>query len=280
MKPYQKLLCASLTGVIAASALAQETATSPGGRVAEVTWTQNGTYQWARPAHVRYVLVRACGGGGGGGGGYSLAPRPTMQDGTAVGGGGGSGAPVSTTLLGPLSAAGYTVVIGRGGAGGASKVAVKSTSADLFGNTGASGTPTSFSGPDISFETPGGVGGNVGGSQTRMSAEGTMYEFFVTRAGSSGGTYAGGGSGQSGVRGLLGPGGAGSSDGFSGGGGGSLGTGGAGGNADGGGADGGTCAGGGGAGFLRSKDAKSGGGQGGDGSVTLLSIASAEVKRQ
>ena len=279
MKLQRKWVVVSLAGAIAASAHAQETATSPGGRVAEVTWTKDGTYEWARPAHVRYVLVRACGGGGGGGGGYSLAPRPTASDGTAVGGGGGSGALVSTTLLGPLSAASYTVVIGRGGSGGASKVAAKSTSADLSGNTGASGTPTSFSGPDISFETPGGVGGNVGGSQTRMSAEGTMYEFFVTRAGSSGGSYAGGGTAQSGARGLLGLGGAGSTDGFSGGGGGSLGTGGAGGSADDGGADGGTCAGGGGAGYLRSKDAKSSGGQGGSGSITLLSIASFEEKR-
>jgi hypothetical protein len=280
MKFHRKWLVVSLTGVVAASALAQETANSPGGRVAEVTWTKDGTYEWARPAHVRYVLVRACGGGGGGGGGYSLAPRPTARDGTAVGGGGGAGAPVSTTLLGPLSAASYTVVIGRGGAGGSSKIAAKSTSADLSGNKGAAGMPTSFTGPDISFETPGAVGGNVGGSQTRMSAEGTMYEFFVTRAGSSGGSYAGGGTAQSGARGLLGLGGAGNTDGFSGGGGGgSLGAGGAGGSADNGGADGGTCAGGGGAGFLESKDAKSSGGQGGAGSVTLLSIASSQDKR-
>ena len=279
MTLHRKLAVVSLAGVIGASAHAQETAASPGGRVAEVTWTKDGTYEWARPAHVRYVLVRACGGGGGGGGGYSLAPRPTARDGTAVGGGGGAGAPVSTTLLGPLSAASYTVVIGRGGAGGASKFAAKSTSADLSGNTGAAGMPTSFTGPDISFETPGGVGGNVGGSQTRMSAEGTMYEFFVTRAGSSGGSYAGGGTAQGGARGLLGLGGAGSTEGFSGGGGGSLGRGGAGGHADSSGADGGTCAGGGGAGFLRNKDAKSSGGQGGAGSVTLLSIASAEDKR-
>ena len=127
MKLPRKWVVVSLAGTIAASAHAQEAATSPGGRVAEVTWTQDGTYEWTRPAHVRYVLVRACGGGGGGGGGYSLAPRPNAQDGTAVGGGGGAGAPVSTTLLGPLSAASYTVVIGRGGTGGASKVAAKST---------------------------------------------------------------------------------------------------------------------------------------------------------
>lgn len=261
-------------GLTSKAAIGQETNLSQGQRLAEVTWAKDGTYQWTRPEKVRYVLVRACGGGGGGGGGYSIGSRPTpsTEGGTATGGGGGAGATVSTTLLGPLTADHYTVVIGRGGAGGESKVASKS-SADPSGSGGQGGTPTSFGGSDLSFETPGGYGGSAGKAQSRMSAEGTMYEFFVTRAGDSGGHYPGGGTAQNGARGLLARGGAGNTDGFSGGGGGSLGEGGAGGEADRGGTDGGTCAGGGGAGFIRSSAAKSAGGHGGSGSLTIVSVS-------
>lgn len=275
MQRYAQLTFLAALGMVTAPAMAQETAQSPGRNLSEVTWASAGTYEWRRPPQVRYILVRACGGGGGGGGGYSLGnrPAPDIEGGTAVGGGGGAGATVTTTLLGPLTADRYTIVIGRGGSGGASKVATRSSN-DPRGSGGEGGTPTSFAGEDLSFETPGGFGGTAGKAQSRMSAEGTMYEFFVTRAGDSGGMYPGGGTAQDGARGLLGRGGAGNTSGFSGGGGGSLGAGGAGGAVDGAGVDGGTCAGGGGAGYLRSGSTSSAGGRGGAGSVTLLSVAS------
>ena len=84
--------------------LAEEQATSD-SRLSEVTWSKAGAYVWNRPDHVRFILVRACGGGGGGGGGFSIFPRPEPRSdgGTAAGGGGGAGATVSTILLGPLT---------------------------------------------------------------------------------------------------------------------------------------------------------------------------------
>ena len=158
-------------------------------------------------------------------------------------------------------------------------VTTKSSNADAHGNGGESGAPTSITGPDLSFETPGGVGGTVGRMQSRFSADGTMYEFFVTNAASSGGTYPGGGAAQNGARGLMGAGGAAGVEGYSGGGGGSIGSGGIGGKPENSGADGGICAGGGGAGFLRSNDSNSAGGNGGVGSLTLVSVATGEEER-
>src|SRR6188508_2109342 len=91
----------ALAGVASAPALAQEVTQSQGQGLTEVMWDKDGTYQWNRPDHVRWALVRACGGGGGGGGGYSLAPRRTFEReaGTSVGGGGGAGALLTTTLV-------------------------------------------------------------------------------------------------------------------------------------------------------------------------------------
>lgn len=265
----------ALLALTAGTALAQDATQSQGMNFSETTWSTDGTYVWTRPSHVRYVLVRACGGGGGGGGGYSIGsrPLPATEGGTAAGGGGGAGAAVTTILLGPLTADSYQIVIGRGGSGGRSKVATRS-SADPTGNGGDSGTPTAFSGGNLAFETPGGNGGTAGKAQSRMSAESTMYEFFVSGGGDSGGVFPGGGTAQNGARGLLGAGGAGNTTGFSGGGAGSLGPGGAGGTADDSGAGGGTCAGGGGAGFPRSSATNSAGGRGGAGSLTLVSVAS------
>jgi hypothetical protein len=105
-----------------------------------------------------------------------------------------------------------------------------------------------------------------------MSEDATSYRYVVTKAGSSGPHYPGGGSNQNGARGLLGLGGSGNVSGDSGGGGGSVGTGGMGGSTDGAGAPGGSCAGGGGAGFLTNDNLTSIGGLGGDGSLTLLSL--------
>ena len=245
-----------------------------GSRLTEVTWSKSGTYEWSRPDTVRYILVRACGGGGGGGGGYSLFPRPApkAEGGTASGGGGGAGSSVTTILLGPLTAARYTIVIGPGGAGAAS---TRTTSSGKVraGSRGEAGMSTSFTGPDLSFETPGGEGGTSGQSQTRFSSEQNSYEFFVLRARSGRGQYPGGGSAQDGTRGLLGLGGPGNVAGDSGGGGGSLGKGGSGGGLNSAGGDGGTCAGGGGAGFLQNDRDSPTGGRGGDGSLTLLSLS-------
>ena len=134
-----------------------------------MTWTTSGTYEWDRPDNVRFILIRACGGGGGGGGGYSIFPHPAPRgdDGTAAGGGGGVGSSVATTLLGPLTAARYTIVVGRGGNGGAST----NKKTQKAGARGEAGTATSFTGPDLSFETPGGEGGHAGTLQTRISTE-------------------------------------------------------------------------------------------------------------
>jgi hypothetical protein len=258
--------------------VAHETDSPPGNRLSEMTWSKEGTYQWNRPDHVRWALIRACGGGGGGGGGISFSrdPKPNREGGTATGGGGGAGAFVTTTLLGPLTASSYTVVIGRGGAGGASRFATSATGAGTHDSAGQPGLATTFAGQDLSFETPGAVGGEVGHPGTRFSDVQNNYEYFVMGVPSTGGAYPGGGSSQNGARGLLGLGGAADQQGYSGGGGGSLGNGGAGGNVDQSGGDGGTCAGGGGAGFLRGKSGSSIGGHGGDGSLTLVSVMSPE----
>jgi hypothetical protein len=275
MRFHWTLLYPVLMTVVADAALAQQASQSQGKKLSEVTWTKEGAYEWVRPPHVRYILVRACGGGGGGGGGYSIGSRPTpdADGGTAVGGGGGAGAAVATALLGPLTADRYQVVIGRGGNGGRSKLSTRS-SADPNGSGGEGGTPTSFAGDGLSFETPGGPGGGAGKAQSRMSAEGTMYEFFVTRSLDSGGVYPGGGAARNGARGLLGLGGIGNAGGYSGGGGGSLTAGGAGGGKDSSGTDGAACAGGGGAGYLSSGAINTAGGRGGAGSLTLVSVAS------
>ena len=266
-------------GLIASVALAQKTAPTQdeppakGKRLSEMTWTTSGTYEWDRPDNVRFILIRACGGGGGGGGGYSIFPNPAPRgdDGTAAGGGGGVGSSVATTLLGPLTAARYTIVVGRGGNGGAST----NKKTQKAGARGEAGTATSFTGPDLSFEIPGGEGGHAGTLQTRISTESNAYVYVVSRAPSSSGAYAGGGSAQNGVRGLLGLGGTGDRQGDSGGGGGSVGKGGNGGGINGAGGDGGVCAGGGGAGFLQNDSNSSAGGRGGDGSFMLLSLSNA-----
>ena len=78
---------------------------------------------------------------------------------TAAGGGGGAGSTVSTILLGPLTAASYTVVIGNGGRGAASS---QHTSKVPAGTLGEDGTATSFTGSDLSFATPGAAGGRAG----------------------------------------------------------------------------------------------------------------------
>jgi hypothetical protein len=265
------------TALIASTAFAQAdvgaqstTPLTAAVRLNEVTWSQAGSYEWKRPDNVRFIIVRACGGGGGGGGGYSIFPRaaPKQDGGTATGGGGGAGATVSTILLGPLTAPSYTVVIGRGGRGAASS---HRTSKVPAGTNGEDGTATDFTGPDLAFETPGAPGGRAGAFNIRMNdTMANVYEEFVTRAGTSGGSYPGGGSAQDGKRGLLGLGGEGNVSGDSGGGGGSLRKGGAGGGANEGGAAGDSCAGGGGAGYLQKEGSSSVGGQGGDGSLMLL----------
>ena len=260
-------------GVLGSPAFAQST--TPSNAMAslnEATWSKAGSYEWKRPDNVRFIVVRACGGGGGGGGGYSIFSRavPGPQGETAAGGGGGAGSTVSTILLGPLTAPTYTVVIGNGGRGAASS---HHTSKVPAGTLGEDGTATSFTGSDLSFETPGAAGGRAGTFHIRMTdAMANVYEQYVSRAQSSGGVYPGGGSAQNGTRGLLGLGGEGNVGGHSGGGGGSLGKGGAGGAVNSGGSDGGICAGGGGAGFLQNEGDSSVGGRGGDGSLVLLSL--------
>jgi hypothetical protein len=240
-------------------------------RLDEVTWSQGGTYEWNRPHNVRYIMVRACGGGGGGAGGFSIFPRaaPRQDVGTAAGGGGGAGAVVSTILLGPLTAARYTVVIGHGGKGAAS---THYTSKVATGTPGGGGTATSFTGPDLSFETPGAEGGRAGVYSSRFNNTQNNYIDIVLPPSNSRGEYPGGGAAQNGARGLLGLGGDGNVPGASGGGGGSLGKGGAGGSIKSAGADGGTCAGGGGAGFIPNEGDSSVGGNGGAGSLTLLAL--------
>lgn len=253
--------------------VAQEELSANDGRISGVTWSKSGTYQWNRPSGVRYVLVRACGGGGGGGGGFSIYPRPVpRQDaGTATGGGGGAGAVVSTILLGPLADSSYTITIGRGGKGAASTDRNANANG---GNSGEAGGATTFAGSDIAFETPGAAGGRAGAFNSRMSDDATSYKYVVTKAGFSAPGYSGGGSAQTGARGLLGLGGTASVPGDSGGGGGSVGNGGQGGSQNSNGGTGGICAGGGGAGFTESESDAATGGSGGDGSLTLLSLTS------
>ena len=234
----------------------------------EETWSKAGSYEWKRPDNVRFILVRACGGGGGGGGGHSVFTRSGAKP--ATGGGGGAGSTVSTILLGPLTAPSYTIVIGSGGKGAESTY---EKSRVRPGTPGEWGTVTSFSGSDLSFETPGAVGGHSGNVRMGMSeAQANAYVDYIARPAWSGGVYQGGGAAQNGQRGLLGLGGASNTQGDSGGGGGSVGQGGAGGDVNTGGKDGGACAGGGGAGYPRTQDTSTVGGRGGDGALTLISM--------
>ena len=254
------------TGLFMSPTIAQELKSS--ATLNEETWSKAGPYEWKRPANVRFVLVRACGGGGGGGGGHSVFQRSGAKP--ATGGGGGAGSIVSTILLGPLTAPVYTVVIGSGGKGAESTY---EKSRVRPGTPGERGTATSFTGPDLSFETPGAVGGHSGNVRMGMSeAQANAYVDYIAKPAWSGGTYQGGGSAQDGQRGLLGLGGAGNAQGDSGGGGGSIGKGGAGGAMNSGGSEGAACAGGGGAGYSQTKGTNTVGGRGGDGTLTLISM--------
>ena len=237
-------------------------------RLNEQTWSEAGSYEWTRPDNVRFVLVRACGGGGGGGGGHSVFTRSGAKP--ATGGGGGAGSAVATILLGPLTAPTYTVVIGSGGKG-AESTYEKSTVRP--GTPGEWGSATSFSGDDLSFETPGAVGGHSGNVRMGMSeAQANAYVDYIAKPAWSGGTYQGGGAAQTGQRGLLGLGGTGNAQADSGGGGGSVGKGGAGGAVNASGSEGGYCAGGGGAGYSQTQGTNTVGGRGGDGALMLISM--------
>ena len=279
MTRTQAFVALAATGLLASPTFAQDVrdaqSTTPSGArrlLNEETWSAAGSYEWKRPDNVRFILVRACGGGGGGGGGHSFDTRAgaDRKRGTAAGGGGGAGADVSTILLGPLTATSYAVVIGRGGRGAASVVGKSKGYADTPGENGA---VTSFTGPDLSFETPGAVGGRSATARMDMSVDqANAYAEFISSAESTGGLHPGGGSAQNGHRGLLALGGDGNVRGDSGGGGGSLGKGGAGGDVNSGGANGGACAGGGGAGYLQKSGDSSVGGRGGDGSLMLISM--------
>jgi hypothetical protein len=108
------LACLIFLAMTAHTARAQQAIQSQGKRLSEVTWTTAGTYVWTRPADVRYVLVRACGGGGGGAGGN--ADIGGAEGGTCAGGGGAGSVRSSAT-----NTAG-----GRGGAGGLTLVSVAS----------------------------------------------------------------------------------------------------------------------------------------------------------
>jgi hypothetical protein len=73
------------------------------------TQTKAGTYYWDRPSFVRFAIIVACGGGSGGNGYQHGGPAAIWP---------GFGAPITTTVVGPLTESRYQIVIGSGGAGG------------------------------------------------------------------------------------------------------------------------------------------------------------------
>lgn len=256
-----------------AAGVGQQMAASTGGTISVVngfrihTFTTSGTFTASGSDTVNYLLV----GGGGGGGGYN-------------GGGGGAGGLLSGTAS--VTATGYTITVGSGGAAGAG--------VGPSASSGASGVNSSFAsfgtahgggggghGSGI-YSVGGSAGGSGGGGGASASSSGGAGMSGQGYAGASGGVYGGGGGG-SGAAATSGTGGAGAASSISGtsltyaggGGGGGGYTGGAGGGGNGsastsaaGGAGAANSGGGGGGGYLGS-GAGNTGGAGGSGIVVV-----------
>jgi hypothetical protein len=127
----------------------------------------NGSYTWAIPTGVRFVIIEAIGGGGGGGSGRRGAAG-------TVRGGGGGGAAAGRIRTGVYAVSQFetstlTITVGAGGAGGAARTA----------------------------DNTDGANGSSGG----VSAVQTSSSYFYISAGGgllgSGGTTSGGSGGQS-----------------------------------------------------------------------------------
>lgn len=94
------------------------------------------TFCWKRPEQVRFAIVRACGGGGSGlDAWYPSARGPD-----------GLGGRRRTEIVGPLTAASYEVVLGKGGIGG------------KYDEGSYPGTATTFLGSDAQLTFSGGAG--------------------------------------------------------------------------------------------------------------------------
>lgn len=210
-------------------------------------------HSWNRPPNVRYVVLQGCGGGGAGGNGS---------------GQGGEGSAVETQLIGPLTAATYTVTLGKGGF----------NLPDLVQHpTGTPSEDTTFVGEGTAVTF---LGGYPGGSGTYVSPNGGglgQGGYVFTEGMRSRGARGGSpgkqnvASGLPGMASVFAAGGQSKGRGVQGGGGGAgIGPGGNGGSEDGPPTGGGTCAGGGGA------DGGPGG-PGGAGYLRIVPLADVEV---
>ena len=135
-------------------------------------------YIWRRPPEVHYIIIAGCGGGGGGGTGGGVAKLGNQNLNGAFGQGGKSGL-WTTIFLGPLNADVYSVLIGKGGAGGTFKDAQHLTYA-------RKGDETVFSGPDanIIFSS-----GDSGRSSLVTSTSGEDSMIKIHSGGESGGMF-------------------------------------------------------------------------------------------
>lgn len=96
------------------------------------------TFEWTRPANVKYVLIAGCGGGAGGSKGEHWSTYENWKSiSHQVGGSGGDAATYQTTWIGPLKGQTYKIVLGNGGL------------------SGKEGSKSFFVGEDYAIEFPG-----------------------------------------------------------------------------------------------------------------------------
>jgi hypothetical protein len=102
-------------------------------------FSKEGKFEWERPQFVRFALILACGGGSGGGNPRRAHGGMLFDTGIPP----GIGAPVVTTVIGPLTEARYRIQIGKGGDGSAAPLDRIAVSAP--GASGAPGGDTTLS---------------------------------------------------------------------------------------------------------------------------------------
>jgi hypothetical protein len=119
--------------------------TAPGVNTNTANYTTPGSHTWTVPAGVTAVNIIVVGGGGGGGGGSTDSQYPG-------GGGGGGGQVYSANNISVTPGSGISIVVGAGGALGATNTA------------GVSGASSSF---NSTLSAVGGGGGLAGGSTTK-----------------------------------------------------------------------------------------------------------------
>lgn len=164
----------------------------PAGRFIITTHTAAGT--WTKPENALIVGALVYSGGGGGGGGGGVGTSTTLNLGVGGGGGGGGSAMEFRFWSAAELAAKQDVVIGAGGAGGASPLSGGLSA----GNTGSPGGTSTFVGvspaPGLgggrggTAADPGGTGGAGGTSSPASAAFSILGTFFTIRISTNTGT--------------------------------------------------------------------------------------------